>query len=629
MISVTSTFAATIQSLARANGPYTVDAGAPLTFTGGPDHASTSFAWDLGDTTTAAGRIVGHTYPRAGVYAVRLRTVVGQPGGVTTDELAKVIVRNTPPVVTAPAALSVDEGTPLAVTVTFTDQGWLDTHRALFTWGDDTPSEWGTVSEQHDPPRAQGTATATHAWCDSGQYTITVEVFDDNGGRGTATIPIEVRNVAPTVDAGPEMFAYPCVPLTLTGRFTDPGWCDTHTATWDWGDCDPPQPAVVHERHDPPAGTGVVVATHTYEHCGTYVATCTVVDDDGGVGRDRTIIHAVHLRNADFEHGFHRNAHGEVANDWAVLPTAKGDAVGQAQYDGEQFVVHDGQRSQRVEGSGRFVTRLAQRIGANPGWQYQVTAWYHLAPSGGRCRLGLDAGGGADPDGAGVEWAAGDRQGNWAQLCTRVTATGAAVTIFLETSGGPLGTDERTTAWFDDVVLSPAPCCIEPEEPPAPEPPTTTRRCLSWPDRREPSREPPKFEQDGFGVAARQADALQIVTFGQPPATGKLLVPPGGVTIVLPAPAVEIVATVVVSKGLKITARAGATVVDSREVFPPATPQAVSISGTGITAVDLDGADHELLVELCAVFVSGPSSGPPYHTHLPPGAARAVDHEES
>jgi hypothetical protein len=186
-----------------------------------------------------------------------------------------------------------------------------------------------------------------------------------------------------------------------------------------------------------------------------------------------------------------------------------------------------------------------------------------------------------------------------------------AITIFLAVAA-----DGDATAWFDDVVLAPVPCCLddaEPEEPP--KPPETRRQCLDWQAEREPQRLPPKFERDGFGVVAEQAPALQVVTFGQPAATGKLLIPPGGVTIVLPFPATEVIARVVVTKGLTIVARAGQTVVGQRTVDPASVPQTVSIAGAGITEVDLDGADHELLVELCAVATTSAVGTGAFHTH--------------
>src|SRR5690606_9982180 len=132
--------------------------------------------------------------------------------------------------------------------------------------------------ETHDGPRAEGTSTVEHAWCDNGEYVVLLRVRDQNGGVGTDTLRVTVLNVAPIVDAGPDLYAYPCTVITLTGRFEDPGWCDTHVGTWDFGDCTPAHTAIVHETNEPPAARGVVIASHVYDRCGTYHAVCTVVD---------------------------------------------------------------------------------------------------------------------------------------------------------------------------------------------------------------------------------------------------------------------------------------------------------------------------------------------------------------
>jgi len=126
---------------------------------------------------------------------------------------------------------------------------------------------------------------------------VTRRVRDQNGGMATDTRTVSVRKVAPMVDAGPDMYAYPCSVLTLTAVFTDPGWCDTHTATWDFGDCTGWIPAVVAETHEPPAGQGTAVASHVYDGCGTFLVGCAVVDDDGGVGTDTRVVRVTDVVN--------------------------------------------------------------------------------------------------------------------------------------------------------------------------------------------------------------------------------------------------------------------------------------------------------------------------------------------
>src|SRR6266700_2845824 len=93
---VISFYATTMDALAQANGPYTVDAGALIQFVGGPNVGNTDFSWDFGDGAAANARIAMHAYMDDGVYVAKLTTTVNQPGGVTTRQFAKVIVRNVP-----------------------------------------------------------------------------------------------------------------------------------------------------------------------------------------------------------------------------------------------------------------------------------------------------------------------------------------------------------------------------------------------------------------------------------------------------------------------------------------------------------------------------------------------------
>ena len=74
--------------------------------------------------------------------------------------------------------------------------------------------------------------------------------------------------------------------LRLRGTFVDPGWMDTHTAEWDWGDGGAPEAGSVTEENDPPHATGVVTGSHTFADDGQFTVALTVTDDDGGVGTD-------------------------------------------------------------------------------------------------------------------------------------------------------------------------------------------------------------------------------------------------------------------------------------------------------------------------------------------------------
>jgi PKD repeat protein len=86
------------------------------------------------------------------------------------------------------------------------------------------------------------------------------------------------------------------VPTTFTGGFTDPGWVDTHTATWDFGD-GTVQTGAVTEEHNQPDATGVSVIEHVYSQPGTYTITLTVQDKDGGIGQATVTVTVLSAEN--------------------------------------------------------------------------------------------------------------------------------------------------------------------------------------------------------------------------------------------------------------------------------------------------------------------------------------------
>ncbi len=613
---VVATFASTIIAFAEANGPYIVDAGAPITFVGGPNTTNTSYAWDFGDGATASTRTATHTYADNGVYVAKLTTTVNEPGGVVTRQFARVLARNVPPVVDAGADLTIDEGQEIDYTATFRDQEWPDTHTAIFDFGDDSLPVAGQVTETNNQPAAQGTATARHAYCDNGQYTVTVEVIDDDGGVGIDTRTVTVRNVPPKVDAGVDLFAYPGIPISLEACFTDPGWCDTHTAYWDFGDCTPATPAVVHEKNDPPEAVGVAAAVHIYQNCGTYLVRCVVIDDDGGIGEDSLYVRVVRLKNADFEGGFRNRFAGQVANDWEPYgefqdrPPVEGGSLehpgtinGNSNaliFRAEEFVVHGGQRSQEIVGAGKFRAGIYQHVGANKGWDYQVSTWYSLDERGGGiARLGLDPAGGSDPDAASVVWTQGNEHREWAQLLVRVTATARRVTVFLEMDT----TEERAASYFDDVLFIPYPCQIKdcfPEEKPRPQ-----TRCVDWHDDLKPTRLPDDYQKSGFSFKSLGGIPLLIAEWGSPANQGKLQFPEKGLQITLPFEANRVIAHVISGTQRPIDMQANDQ--SGNQVGHTSTPAGQSgtittleIQAAGITTVFLFGGGNEaLLIDLC------------------------------
>jgi hypothetical protein len=136
----------------------------------------------------------GNPFPLTHQY---LDNPVGQPNGTfpisltVTDSLGasgtgstSVQVNNVAPTVgaiTAPLA-PVQVGTAISTSAAFTDPGVLDTHTAVWSWGDSTTSA-GTVTEAN----GSGTVAGSHAYAADGVYTVTLTVTDKDGGVGTST----------------------------------------------------------------------------------------------------------------------------------------------------------------------------------------------------------------------------------------------------------------------------------------------------------------------------------------------------------------------------------------------------------------------------------------------------------
>jgi PKD repeat protein len=629
MFKVVSDFANTEIVFADSNGPYVINGGTPVTLTAGAPNAHATYQWDLGDGTTASTPSVVHTYGSDGVYVAKLTVTVNQPGGDISQHYAQIEVINVPPVVNAGPSHTVKEGDIDPFTGTFSDVQWLETHTAMWDWNDPQKPTPGVVTETHSPPIGQGTVTGSHAWGHSGNYTVTLRVKDKGGAVGQGTTLVKVLNVPPTVSAGSPMFAYPCTVLTLEGKFTDPGWFDVHAGFWDFGDCTGLQKAVVREKHEPPAGTGVAISSHIYHECGTYLVTCTVIDDDGGVGNDSTVVRVVDIQNKRFEDGYCLRQLGAVANHWqpylAPLPllgaadnfTLVRFTDGSDIFLAEHNCVHYGQKSQRIRFSGMFRAGIFQSVGANPGWDYQVSVWYSLNEQAGgvskllevvntpadiippdqkgsTARLGIDPTGGTDPSSADIVWYNGHLRPEWSQLSVRATATASTITIFLEGQGeGRLGTD----VFFDDAnLLAVQPFC------PTQLPPPPVEVCAGFSDL-ETREEPSVFVENHFRFTALDGSSQEVVPLGSPVNQRALLVRQAGLETTLPFIADLVRVTLATFEGIPATV----TALDSSENrvsevdgSPTGELQTLTVSGKGITKVIVKSKGQVWIIKICA-----------------------------
>lgn len=595
---VVSSCEATEVLAAQSGAAYSVNAATPVLLTAGNISPAAAYGWRAGDGSARVGtqnRL--HTYANSGIYIAKHDLTINQPGGASSRHFALVNVRNVAPVVDAGLDITVDEGEVVTLVGHFSDVEPGDTHESIWNFGDEQEPKAGTIVESVTAKGVQGTSTVTHAWCDNGEYVVALRVRDQNGGVTTDTLRVTVRNVSPVVEAGPDMFAYPCTVLTLTGRFEDPGWCDTHTGTWEFGDCTPVHPAIVTETNTPPAARGTVVASHVFNRCGTYHATCTVTDDDGGVGNDYTVIRVVDIVNAGFESGFRPFPTGFVGNAWypygtRVFGASASTGAGSALYTCESCGVHSGQRAQGIRASGR--AGILQSVGANPDWAYQVTAWTHVE-SAGFGRLGVDPAGGTDPDASTILWSESPEHVDWVQLVQRVVATANAITIFLECDSRDAG---QATVRFDDAVLVPVqPFC---EEPPPDEPPT--ERCVALTEFGKVDQLPAEIDIEGFTIRSLGAP-LQLIDLGQPP--GKRILWLGDKGILVELPFVSTRVTIEVFTAVRSPVFALALSADGDSLGFASTSgqglEVLTLAAQGIRRVQIGSKGREAgLVRICA-----------------------------
>ena len=231
--------------------------------------------------------------------------MVTDNGGDSGSRDATATAANVPPIVVPAADVSVEEGLALSIEVaTFTDPGFTnetagtqETFTAIINWGDGTPPEAGSLTVQQGAGGVltTGSVFGTHIYADDGDYSVTVQVRDDDmpeNAWSEGSFTVTVTNVAPTMEPGPDQAVDEGSLLSLeAATFSDPGFThaaagteETFTATIDWGDGTPAEPGIVSVVQGS-AGVltrGGVAGEHAYLDDGEFTVTVTVTDDDQG-----------------------------------------------------------------------------------------------------------------------------------------------------------------------------------------------------------------------------------------------------------------------------------------------------------------------------------------------------------
>ncbi len=122
-----------------------------------------------------------YTYTDDGSYQVTV-SVTDQYGGTGTSTATHVVNNVAPTVgeITAPID-PVQVNTGIIASADFTDPGMLDTHTAIWDWGDVTTLD-GTVDETN----GSGSASGSHAYGAPDVYTIVLTITDKDGGSASS-----------------------------------------------------------------------------------------------------------------------------------------------------------------------------------------------------------------------------------------------------------------------------------------------------------------------------------------------------------------------------------------------------------------------------------------------------------
>ena len=223
-----------------------------------------------------------------GTYTARL-IVTDKDGAATLPTSTTIIVANQAPIVIAGADQALDEGTnnnDVRLDFTVSDRPTDGAFTYFIEFGD------GTTQVQTS--MTNSSFSANHSYADSGLYIPTLTVTDKDGGVGTASSRITIRNRAPqnvSLSGPATATANEDTTVTFTGMASDVNGLIVGTVDQeplrgqvDFGD-GTVLPVRLQLQSPPMAGKlndYQFTSRHVYASPGTYNVTLTVQDDDGG-----------------------------------------------------------------------------------------------------------------------------------------------------------------------------------------------------------------------------------------------------------------------------------------------------------------------------------------------------------
>jgi len=216
-----------------------------------PDGYIASYSWDFGDANTDSGVTVSHSYVDDGEYTVTLKVVDNR--GATDSKTAVKLVKNRPPIASLMGYVVSCEKEEI-VTFDASSSYDLDGTIVEYFW------DFG------DGSTATGVKVST-AYTESGAYTVTLTVTDDDGATDTIATSKIVRNKSPVAiftESAETVYINETITFNAAESHDPDGTIVNYS--WDFGDGN--------------TGTGITVS-HDYSDNGFYLVTLTVTDNDG------------------------------------------------------------------------------------------------------------------------------------------------------------------------------------------------------------------------------------------------------------------------------------------------------------------------------------------------------------
>ena len=254
-----------------------------------------------GNPTTGVFAHAAHHYADNGTYTVTV-SFKDDDGAVVARTFTIVVENVAPSLELTQDVFVINEGETLNLPNlgTFSDPGFnnaanpngasQETFKYTINWGDGT-IETGvlpaSVTDGSPGVATIGALIDSHLYADNdvdNKYTITVTLFDDDGGSVTKSIEVTVLNVNPTLNPIVATDVNTKGQTTLTLQFDDPG-ADEFDIVVDWGD-------TVETIHVPANSKGQPLTyTHTYSGppdplnpTADITITVQILDDDFGTG---------------------------------------------------------------------------------------------------------------------------------------------------------------------------------------------------------------------------------------------------------------------------------------------------------------------------------------------------------